>query len=80
VSLETQIRRGVATWRELMGRRAVQAQQILRKILVGPIVFALADVGGEAGYGFKRRASVVRLLTGLSDLLDRMRSTRCMPC
>ena len=52
MSLETEIRRRVATWRELMGRHAVQAQEILRKILVGPIVFTPADVGGEAGYRF----------------------------
>lgn len=66
--LETEIRRRLDSWRELMGRHPVQARQILRKILTGPIVFTPATIDGEIGYRFNGEASVGRLLAGLDTV------------
>ena len=64
-----EIERRVARWRDLMGRHATQARQLLRKMLRGrPILFEPTEEDGQKGYRFRGEASVSELLAGLVGL------------
>ena len=63
--LENRLRERLDDWKDLLTRHVPQARQILRKLLVGRLVFAAKSDGKSGGYAFSGQGTPGRLLAGL---------------
>ena len=60
--LQREVEVRVADWRDLLTRQVAQSRQILKKLLVGRIVFRRQEDGG---YEFNGQATLGKLLAGI---------------
>ena len=61
--IQEEVEARLADWRGLLRRQVAQSRQILKKLLVGRIVFQQRDDGS---YEFSGQASLGRIIAGLS--------------
>ena len=68
-ALERQLKGKLDEWRELLGRHAPQARQVLKKLLSGPIMFTPHREPAAKYYSFKATVNIGKLLTGTACAL-----------
>jgi site-specific DNA recombinase len=68
-SIERQARRVMADWRELLGRHTLEARQLLRELLEGPLRFTPILEGTRRGYRFEGAIKIGELLSGNVDAI-----------
>ena len=65
-TVEQQLRAKLDEWRQLLGRHVPQARQVLKKLLLGPIVFTPHREATERYYSFRASVNLRKLLTGIA--------------
>ena len=66
--LEGRLRAKLADWRGLLRRNVESGRDVLRALLVGPLVFTPIIEERRRGYAFRGTIALDRLLTGVVDL------------
>ena len=64
--LEKQLRAKLDEWRQLLQRHVPQARQVLKKLLLGPIVFTPHREATERYYSFRASVNLGKLLAGIA--------------
>ena len=75
--LEAELRDRLADWRGLLQRHPSEARQILRKLLLGRLVFTPEERDGRRFYQFTGQMTLGRLLAG--DVLSTLSKTVVTP-
>ena len=65
-TVEQQLRAKLDEWRQLLGRHVPQARQVLKKLLLGPIVFTPHREASERYYSFRASVNLGKLLAGIA--------------
>ena len=68
-AIERQARRLLANWRDLLGRHTLEARQVLRELLEGPLRFTPIDEEDRRGYRFDGAIQVGALMSGFVDAM-----------
>ncbi|HYN08492.1 MAG TPA: hypothetical protein VES67_14000 [Vicinamibacterales bacterium] len=64
-SLERMLEVKLDDWKALLRRRAVQSRQVLKKLLVGPVLFTPRRDGKARYYEFRASIAIGRIVAGL---------------